>query len=252
MQRNFLAGLAFTLKFEGGYVNHPKDPGRATNKGITIGTYRGYHPKATVADLKAITDAEVSAIYRRGYWDKVNGDRLAAGVDVATFDYGVHSGPAAANKSLRKVVGGPDVQTVKRLCARRLSIYRGFSHWSTFGKGWTRRITALEAFAVRLAVEGELRLPSKVKTTLAKEEAAAKKTAKTQAGAATGTAATGAGTAGASGPAQDSLAQSVPDALVPWVLGAVVIGFLGVAAFLLWRAHVNRLRGEAYRKELQT
>lgn len=101
-----------------GWSDHPADPGGATMKGITLATYRRYKPDATKADLRRISDAMVRKIYKQYYWDKVQGDRLAAGADLATFDYAVNSGHAAAWKSLMKVVGGPDHETVKKICAR--------------------------------------------------------------------------------------------------------------------------------------
>lgn len=238
MKENFDAALGFTLRFEGGYVNHPKDPGGHTNKGITLTTMRRYKPGATVADLKAIPDSLVARIYRVGYWNVVSGDTLASGVDAAVFDYGVNSGPPAAKKSLMKVIGGSDIQTIKKLCARRLSIYRGFRHWSTFGKGWTRRVTALEAFAVKLAVAAKHE-PHDVKQVLEDEADAAKATAKKQA----------AGGAAAGGSTIAPVGADNLDQLPVLILGIIVVAAIGVAAYLIWRATVNNRRAEAYRKE---
>lgn len=230
MQRNFERALAFTLQFEGGYVNHPKDPGGATNKGITLATYRRYRKNATVADLKAIPDSMVKAIYQDGYWSKVGGDKLASGVDGATFDYGVNSGPSAALKSLKAVVGGSDVQTVKKLCARRLSIYQTFKHWKTFGKGWTRRITAGEALWVSWAAD---------KSVLAKEAETAKKTASNQNKSAGGTAV-------GSGGGATQVDPSNLDQIMPWIVGGFVVAGIALTAFLIWRSYINRQRAKAY------
>lgn len=63
MERNFQRALSLVLKWEGGFVNHPKDPGGATNKGITLATFRQYvKPNGTVEDLKRITDAQVATV----------------------------------------------------------------------------------------------------------------------------------------------------------------------------------------------
>src|SRR5690606_3666406 len=84
MQRNFSRALSAVLKHEGGYVDHPRDPGGATNKGITIGTFRKWVKKnGTKADLRAISDADVAKVYRKHYWNKVRADELPDGIDYA-------------------------------------------------------------------------------------------------------------------------------------------------------------------------
>lgn len=105
-------------------------------------------------------------IYRTDYWDLVRGDKLAPAVDLATFDYSVNSGPGTAWKALEKVLGGPDSETVQKLCARRLSSYQALKHWATFGKGWTRRIAAIEAKGVAWALAAKTNLSTVVKVRL--------------------------------------------------------------------------------------
>lgn len=228
MESNFRKALAVTLKWEGGFVNHPADPGGATNKGITLATYRRYKKGATVADLKRIPRSMVERIYRDGYWDKVNGDRLAPGVDLATFDYAVNSGPAAARKNLHKVLGGPDYRTVQRLCRRRLSIYKTFRHWAVFGKGWTRRINAIEAKGVAWAKDGgQKRLADEA----AKMDARADQQ---EVGGA------GGGLAGTAG------AWQLPD----WMFLVAMLLVVGAVAFAVWKARQNRHRARAYEKEM--
>ncbi|MBO6895226.1 MAG: glycoside hydrolase family 108 protein [Roseibium sp.] len=156
---NFETSLAWTLVHEGGYVNHPKDPGGATNRGVIQRTYNAYRHRMGLEpqSVKRITEAEVRAIYREQYWKAVAGDALPAGVDYAVFDYGVNSGPRRAVKDLQRVVGArPDgwvgnetlaamTQTdpqeiVQKLCKRRFRFVQGLKHWKHFGRGWTRRI----------------------------------------------------------------------------------------------------------------
>jgi lysozyme family protein len=97
------------LSHEGGYSNHPSDPGGPTKFGITIHDYRKYRkPKATAADVRAMRVDEAKAIYRSKYWDAVRGDELPAGLDYAVFDYGVNSGTARAISVLRRLVGFPE------------------------------------------------------------------------------------------------------------------------------------------------
>ncbi len=160
------------LKHEGGYVNHPNDPGGATNKGITIATFRRYiKPGGAVADLKALTEAQAIIVYKRQYWDAVLGDLLPGGVDYAVADFAVNSGPSRAAKYLQRVIGvtqdgriGPatlaavdaanPIQVIHDLCDARLGFMRaikGGSLWKTFGKGWSRRVASVRKVSVQWA-----------------------------------------------------------------------------------------------------
>ena len=73
--------IPFILRWEGGFVDDPDDRGGATNKGITIATYRFYrrqrgYATTTVADLKDISDAEWADVLKSLYWDKWQGDKI--------------------------------------------------------------------------------------------------------------------------------------------------------------------------------
>ena len=169
MERNFEKSLTAVLKHEGGYVDHPKDPGGATNKGITIATFRRYvKPNASKRDLKNITKAQVESVYRQHYWDKVRASELPSGVDYAVFDFAVNSGPSRAVKYLQKVVGatedgklgpatlqavseGNPEQIIEKLCANRLAFLRRLGTWGTFGKGWSRRVEGVLKLALSMA-----------------------------------------------------------------------------------------------------
>lgn len=171
MRESFDAALSLVLKHEGGYVDHPKDPGGATNKGITLAAYKSWLGRpVTKQELRAIPDSTVAAIYRSRYWNAVKGDDLPAGVDYAVFDFGVNSGPARAVKMLQGIVGttqdgkvGPKTleainrhgatKAISDLCRARLAWLKTLSTWSTFGRGWERRVVAVEkdALAMRSA-----------------------------------------------------------------------------------------------------
>ena len=102
MDRNFNRAVTATLKYEGGWSNHPSDPGGATNLGVTIATFRRYvKQNGTIADLKALTVDQAKTVYRRQYWDAVSGAELPDGVDFAVFDFGVNSG--SGNQAAAKV-----------------------------------------------------------------------------------------------------------------------------------------------------
>ena len=154
------------LAHEGGFVDHPADPGGATNKGITIATYRRYIKRnGTVADLKALTTEQAVMVYKRQYWDAVQADSLPPGVDYAVADFAVNSGPSRAAKYLQAIVGvsqdgriGPQTlaavakmdprEIINRLCDDRLAFMKriqGGKLWRTFGRGWQRRVDDVRA-----------------------------------------------------------------------------------------------------------
>jgi len=161
--------IAEVLKHEAGYVDHPLDPGGCTNKGITIATYRAHiDPRGTCADLRRLSTEQAVRVYRAEYWDRVSGDALPAGVDLAVFDFGVNSGPRRAARFLQRQVGafddgiiGPKTLSaigshdpalvVKRLCNARLAWLQTLGTWPAFGRGWTRRVSAVKASGLQLA-----------------------------------------------------------------------------------------------------
>lgn len=245
MNRNFQRALNFTLKFEGGYSMVRSDPGNWTGGKVGVGVLKGTkygiaahsHPHL---DIKNLTITQAGEIYSQKYWSPAECNRLADGVDGAVFDYAVNSGVAAALKSLRAVVGGPDWQTVKKLCAMRLSIYRTFKHWATFGKGWTNRVTAGEALWVRWALEGQKILPKPI---LEAECRTSKKTAASQTKGAGGAAAGSGGSATQVDPTSFDWANLA--------VGAVVIAGAVLAAYFIWRARVNKKRAQAYAEQAE-
>jgi len=165
----FQACLAEILRHEGGYVDHPADPGGPTNMGVTFATLADWRGKTiTKQDVRDLTVAEAGAIYRKNYWDKVQGDALPPGVDLAVFDAAVNSGPARAAKWLQQALSvaqdgaiGPltlaavakaDPATlVGEICDTRMAFLRSLSTWPTFGRGWTARVTDVRAAALEVA-----------------------------------------------------------------------------------------------------
>lgn len=158
------------LMHEGGYTNHPSDPGGPTNFGITIFDYRMYvNPDATAADVKAMTVEEAKRIYRAKYWDAQRCDELPAGVDYAVFDYGVNSGIGRSGKVLRRALKLPDNTSVVNdaviaaagasdaqalviaICNERLRFLQSLKTWGVFGAGWGRRVAEVKRTALALA-----------------------------------------------------------------------------------------------------
>jgi lysozyme family protein len=244
---NFTACLAETLSWEGGWVDHPKDPGGATMKGVTIGVFKVYKGRpVTKTELRNISQADLRAIYRRNYWTVVRGDDLPAGLDLVTFDAAVNSGPARGPKWTQRALGveddgrvGPNtikaaksrpdqVGVIKRACAARMGFLQGLRTWGTFGRGWTRRVAGIEARAVAMSTESVMAVQAEAKR--------ASTAAKSQGG---GIAAGGAG--GLTG--WDQLAGA--PAAVTWGVIAVAIA---VALVLASKAIVNSDRVAAYRR----
>ena len=160
MKENYPQALKQVLKYEGGYVDHPKDPGGPTNKGITQAVYDNWRKSQnlSIQSVRGIADSEVAAIYKNLYWDRISGDSLPSGVDFAVFDFAVNSGVSRAAKTLQSVVGvtqdgviGPATdQATKTYVAmtvtnKRLAFMQSLSIWSTFGKGWSARIADVKA-----------------------------------------------------------------------------------------------------------
>lgn len=74
---NHLLLIPKVLKWEGGFVNHPNDKGGATNKGVTLSTFRKYFGKTkTVNDLKNITNEQWQYIFKKGFWDRWKADLI--------------------------------------------------------------------------------------------------------------------------------------------------------------------------------
>jgi lysozyme family protein len=161
--------LARLLAHEGGYSNHPADPGGPTNFGITLADYRRYiKADATAADVRAMTVDQAKAIYRAHYWNALRGDELPAGVDYAVFDYGVNSGIGRAAKVLQRCLGVPADGTIGpqtlaaaaradaarligAICDERLAFLQGLSTWPVFGNGWGRRVREVRAASLAMA-----------------------------------------------------------------------------------------------------
>lgn len=168
MKQNFERSLAYVLQHEGGFVNHPDDPGGMTNLGCTKAVWEEWcgHP-VNEKIMRSLTPADVAPLYKRKYWDKVKADDLPSGVDYCVFDTAINSGPGRAIKLLQGVVGtdmdgdlGPKTlgavkafdskDLIQDYSKRRLSFMMDLKNWPTFGKGWTNRVTDVEKNALKL------------------------------------------------------------------------------------------------------
>jgi lysozyme family protein len=168
VKESFLAGLNMVLEHEGGYVNHPKDPGGRTNMGITQRTYQNFYGRpVTEEEMKTMPRRDAAEIYKSMYWDEVRGDDLPAGVDICVVDWSVNSGVNRACRALQKAVGaypdgilGPKTMlaveaqspdaTINKISEAREAFYRGLSIFDTFGRGWLRRNDATRVLSLGL------------------------------------------------------------------------------------------------------
>ena len=164
----FDTALAFALRWEGGYVNHPNDPGGATNKGVTQRTYDAWRVRRgqTKRDVRSITDAEVHAIYEVDYWLAAHCDRLAEPLDLVQFDTAVNMGVGRAVRLLQGAVGvvvdgdfGPatlaaaqaadPMATAAAYCDAREQHYRRLAtqnpKLAVFLRGWLNRLHDVRA-----------------------------------------------------------------------------------------------------------
>jgi lysozyme family protein len=162
MKKNFDSALKAMLHHEGGFVNHPADPGGMTNLGVTKRVWEEWvGHEVDEKTMRALTPDLVGPMYKAKYWDKIKGDDLPDGVDYAVFDAAVNSGPGRAAKWLQACVGveqdggiGPKTLAavakhnpavlVEDYAKRRLSFLMDLPHWGTFGKGWGRRVAEVQ------------------------------------------------------------------------------------------------------------
>lgn len=165
MTDNFISSLEALLQpdREGGFSNNPADPGGMTNLGVTKRVWEAWVGRTvTEEDMRALTPATVSGLYKVKYWDAVSGDLLPKGVDYSVFDCAVNSGPGRAIRILQRVVGavedgvmGP--RTLSAVVASapatvitaynftRLEFMQSLPTWPTFKGGWGRRIVEVTA-----------------------------------------------------------------------------------------------------------
>ena len=160
-EQNFETCMVEVRSDEGGYVNHPKDPGGETNYGISKRSY----PRL---DIKTLTWEDAKKIYRHDYWNKIRGGDLPQGVDYSVLDPAINSGNSRAIKLLQAAVGvkadgklGPQtleavqttgrIQVIQKIAAKRLSFMMGLKTWKTFKGGWSKRVAKVEAISVRMA-----------------------------------------------------------------------------------------------------
>lgn len=241
MSAKFQRCVEVVLKHEGGYVDHPVDPGGATNHGISL---RYARTQGSLLDLDGdgdvdkhdivlITPEKAALVYQNWFWKDVRGEELPSGVDLVVFDYAVNSGPGRAIRHLQRAVGvqedgvfGPatmlavkqadPLTVVNKVCDERMKFLQSLRTWGTFGRGWTNRVNDVHTRATEM-----VGLPNMTVT-----EALSTGTAR------------GAGTMAAAGAVATAVATAEPTikalgSLNPYVAGAIIVAAL--VAVVLWR-----------------
>jgi lysozyme family protein len=170
MASNFQECLDLVLKSEGGWVNHPSDPGGETNLGVTKAVWEEYvgHPVKT---MKNLTKDDVAPMYELKYWRPCYCEVLPRGLDFVVFSMGVNAGPGRSVKLLQQSIGcvpdgviGPRTRElistsnsatlIAKFSETRREYYRSLKTFPIFGKGWLARVDREEQEALDMTKNG--------------------------------------------------------------------------------------------------
>jgi lysozyme family protein len=162
----FETSLPFVLRWEGGFVDNPADPGGRTNRGVTQKVYDRWRQEQNLPprDVKLLDEPEMQAIYRAGYWVPGHCAELISPLDLVEFDTAVNMGVGRAIRFLQKAAGcqvdgafGRGTRdaleacdqgsTVIAYCDAREGYYRALvvknPKLGIFLNGWLNRLNAL-------------------------------------------------------------------------------------------------------------
>lgn len=169
---NFKECLDLVLKSEGGYINHPSDPGGRTNLGVTQRVWQEYTGhEADEKEMRSLTPEKVAPLYEQKYWRPCYGEVLPRGLDFVVFSFGVNAGPGRSVKLLQQSVGclpdgiiGPRTRElisssntatlIAKFSEARREYYRALKTFPVFGKGWLARTDKEEQEALNMAKNG--------------------------------------------------------------------------------------------------
>lgn len=172
MKESYPQALKHVLHFEGGYSDHPSDPGGATNLGITkevLERFRGH--AVTKQEVRDLTHDEAARIYVAYYWAPCRCDELPEGIDLAVFDCAVNQGVGRAARFLQQAAGvtadgaiGPKTiaavvaakpqALLTEFMARRMESYGSLQKlFKVFGLGWSRRLMATHDAAIAMRTD---------------------------------------------------------------------------------------------------
>ena len=141
---NFDIAFNRLMGHEGGYSNNPDDPGGETNWGISKRAYPD-------VDIKNLTREDAKVIYKKDYWDKVEGDYLPLSIAFQLFDFAVNSGVHTTLFYWEPIKISQvyiHAQLIALLAAR-LEFMTNLHTWKSFGRGWARRIANNMRYAIK-------------------------------------------------------------------------------------------------------
>ena len=168
MLSNFPASLALILKSEGGFVNHPRDPGGMTNLGVTRNVWREWVKRdVDEAEMRSLTPELVAPLYKANYWDACKCDDLPRGVDYAVFDSAVNMGSSRAAKLLQAELGvttdgvigratiaaanaADPLELLESFSLSKEEFYKSLTTFATFGRGWLNRVAHVRQNAEKM------------------------------------------------------------------------------------------------------
>jgi lysozyme family protein len=168
MITNWDQSFKLMLASEGGYVNHPADPGGMTNLGVTKRVWEQWVGReSNEKEMRSLTPEMVEPLYKRKFWDACKCDELPSGVDYLVFDFAVNAGPGRSAKILQAAVGaaqdgaiGPKTlaavkaqdpaELIQKFSDAKEAFYRSLHTFPTFGKGWLNRVAAVKVKATAM------------------------------------------------------------------------------------------------------
>lgn len=144
----------FLRKVEGGFTANARDPGNWTSGRVGVGKLVGTkygiaantYPKLAIRDL---TEDAAIAIYYRDFF-KGRWDALPLPLAFVATDAGVNCGVKRPLPWVDRVRSEPVDRAVRDFCALNLAFHKSLRTWSTFGRGWERRISDEQSYALRL------------------------------------------------------------------------------------------------------
>lgn len=152
----------FIISWEGGFANHPQDPGGATMKGVTLATFRQvFGTSKTVTDLKNITDGQWHTIYKKYYWDRWKADQIGSqtianllvdwvwasgshGITKVQELLGVKTDGIVGPKTLDALNSKDRLVMFDKIWKRREQFIKSLKTYPTFGRGWTNRLNGIQ------------------------------------------------------------------------------------------------------------
>lgn len=165
MKGNFAKAMEVELRFEGGKVDDPRDPGGRTNQGVIQRVFSAYLKQKgqPVRDVYSMTPDERDDIYYNQYAKKIQFDDLPDGVDLVVLDGAINSGVSQSIKWVQRalgltadgVMGDVTLEAVKQypdndqliaaILDRRLAFLKALKHWPTYKNGWSSRVSQVRA-----------------------------------------------------------------------------------------------------------